>query len=214
MPEDIPEAPARLTDDEVAWRASDWSDFRRDYGATDEAIRKREYLAFCAGWDARHLSPTLTAAQQAAIDRVRHMIEASSHVQASITEALYTDAVERADEEALSRLTPDQRALVAEARRLLAERAQADEQAAVEAMAGVPEGSTDGAWAPPSHDHRPVQHRDGKPPWCPECGLTAQGTEPVSRFATRREARAAGHYVPPVVRATIPGRPIADNPQA
>lgn len=30
--------------------------------------------------------------------------------------------------------------------------------------------------------HAPVQHRDGKPPWCNECGLTADFTEPVSRF--------------------------------
>ena len=28
-------------------------------------------------------------------------------------------------------------------------------------------------------DHRPVQHRDGKPPWCKTCGLTAYGVEPV-----------------------------------
>lgn len=209
MPEDTPEAPARLTDDEVAWRASDWSDFRRDYGATDDAIRKREYLAFCAGWDARHLSPTLTAAQQAAIDRVRQMIEASSHVQASITEALYTDAVERADDEALARLTPDQRALVESARAALAEAAGGEPEPSLTAPTGWTTTTN-----PTAHEHRPVQHRDGKPPWCPECGLTAEGTEPVSRFATRREARAAGHYVPPVVQASIPGRPIADNPQA
>ena len=24
--------------------------------------------------------------------------------------------------------------------------------------------------------HNPVQHRDGKPPWCNTCGLTANGT--------------------------------------
>lgn len=28
------------------------------------------------------------------------------------------------------------------------------------------------------HEHKPVQHRDGKPPWCNECGLTADGEEP------------------------------------
>lgn len=33
------------------------------------------------------------------------------------------------------------------------------------------------------HEHRPVQHRDGKPPWCKVCGLTADFTTPVSRFA-------------------------------
>lgn len=31
-------------------------------------------------------------------------------------------------------------------------------------------------------DHKPVQHRDGKPPWCNKCGLTAHGKVPVSRF--------------------------------
>lgn len=25
---------------------------------------------------------------------------------------------------------------------------------------------------PPKHDHKPIQHRDGKPPWCKECRLT------------------------------------------
>ena len=37
-------------------------------------------------------------------------------------------------------------------------------------------------------DHRPVQHRDGKPPWCKACGLTACGTEPIG-FFDRRNAR-------------------------
>ena len=32
------------------------------------------------------------------------------------------------------------------------------------------------------HDHLPVQHRDGRPPWCNACGLTAGGQEPESRF--------------------------------
>lgn len=31
-------------------------------------------------------------------------------------------------------------------------------------------------------DHRPVQYRDGKPPWCPKCGLTKHGKVPVSRI--------------------------------
>ena len=35
-------------------------------------------------------------------------------------------------------------------------------------------------------DHNPVQHRDGNPPWCPRCGLTAAMTEPVSRFKRNR----------------------------
>lgn len=34
----------------------------------------------------------------------------------------------------------------------------------------------------PEHDHKPVQHRDGKPPWCKLCGLTADGKTPISRF--------------------------------
>jgi hypothetical protein len=32
------------------------------------------------------------------------------------------------------------------------------------------------------HDHKPVQHRDGRPPWCNECGLTASFHEPKGRF--------------------------------
>lgn len=32
------------------------------------------------------------------------------------------------------------------------------------------------------HDHKPVQHRDGKPPWCKECGLTASFQTPKSVF--------------------------------
>mgnify|MGYP003585571553 CR=1 FL=1 len=35
-------------------------------------------------------------------------------------------------------------------------------------------------------DHRPVQHRDGKPPWCKTCGLTAYGVEPVGLFDRER----------------------------
>ena len=31
-------------------------------------------------------------------------------------------------------------------------------------------------------DHRPVQHRDGKAPWCKTCGRTAYGVEPVGLF--------------------------------
>jgi hypothetical protein len=29
-------------------------------------------------------------------------------------------------------------------------------------------------------NHQPRQHRDGKPPWCNECGLTESGEEPQS----------------------------------
>lgn len=31
-------------------------------------------------------------------------------------------------------------------------------------------------------NHRPIQHRDGKPAWCPNCGLTAGYEEPKSRI--------------------------------
>lgn len=31
-------------------------------------------------------------------------------------------------------------------------------------------------------EHAPVQHRDGKPPWCPRCGLTSSFEQPLSRF--------------------------------
>jgi hypothetical protein len=36
---------------------------------------------------------------------------------------------------------------------------------------------------PACAEHKPVQHRDGKPPWCKRCGLTADFQTPVSRFA-------------------------------
>lgn len=35
-------------------------------------------------------------------------------------------------------------------------------------------------------DHQPVQHRDGKPPWCKTCGLTAYGVVPVGLFDRER----------------------------
>jgi hypothetical protein len=41
----------------------------------------------------------------------------------------------------------------------------------------------------PCADHNPVQHRDGKPPWCKACGRTADGSEPVSRFDRKPERR-------------------------
>lgn len=34
----------------------------------------------------------------------------------------------------------------------------------------------------PCSNHNPVQHRDGKPPWCRACGLTADYQEPRSRL--------------------------------
>lgn len=33
-------------------------------------------------------------------------------------------------------------------------------------------------------DHRPVQHRDGMPAWCPECGRTSSG----DRYGPRARA--------------------------
>jgi hypothetical protein len=33
-------------------------------------------------------------------------------------------------------------------------------------------------------NHKPVQHRDAKPPWCNNCGLTANYLKPASRFDT------------------------------
>lgn len=34
----------------------------------------------------------------------------------------------------------------------------------------------------PKHAHNPVQHRDGKPPWCNFCGLTVGYLKPQSRI--------------------------------
>lgn len=34
----------------------------------------------------------------------------------------------------------------------------------------------------PDHEHHPVQHRDGKEPWCKTCGLNAEFNQPRSRF--------------------------------
>lgn len=31
------------------------------------------------------------------------------------------------------------------------------------------------------HNHKPVQHRDGKPRWCNECGLTGDGQKPRTK---------------------------------
>jgi hypothetical protein len=38
----------------------------------------------------------------------------------------------------------------------------------------------------PVHDHKPVQHRDAKPAWCPRCGLTADYQQPSSRTTVVR----------------------------
>jgi hypothetical protein len=36
------------------------------------------------------------------------------------------------------------------------------------------------------HNHKPVQHRDGKPRWCDECGLTGDGLTP--EYKDKRKA--------------------------
>ncbi|QHB37225.1 hypothetical protein QDA03_gp16 [Microbacterium phage Terij] len=211
MPEDIPEPPAVLTEEEVGMRASDWADFRRDYGSADDAVRKREYAAFCAGWDARHTSRYLTPAQQDAIDRVKHMIEANSHVTASITEALYTDAADRAEAATIAAGTQTERDALEAVREQMAEptepehpihpdaaariierfeKAGADWEGVRPTLAGIAEWYEEHCRM---NRHLPIQHRDARPPWCRECGLTAYGTVPLGpldRPRTRREARA------------------------
>lgn len=54
----------------------------------------------------------------------------------------------------------------------------ADEAARVERRAW--ERSRRRAPAIGCEDHRPVQHRDARPPWCNQCGLTAGGAKPLS----------------------------------
>ena len=34
-------------------------------------------------------------------------------------------------------------------------------------------------------EHQPIQHRDGKPPWCRACGLTAEFQKPVSTLGKK-----------------------------
>lgn len=52
-------------------------------------------------------------------------------------------------------------------------------------------------------DHQPVQHRDGKPPWCRVCGLTESGQIPERRQPDRPDPR-------PVVfnREEVSGEPL------
>ena len=35
---------------------------------------------------------------------------------------------------------------------------------------------------PPCKDHIPIQHRDGKRPWCNSCGLDERWSKPASMF--------------------------------
>lgn len=53
------------------------------------------------------------------------------------------------------------------------------------------DGRTDHLPGTPCPEHRPVQHRDGKTPWCSLCGLTKEGLRPVSKLDNaRRPGRA------------------------
>lgn len=36
-----------------------------------------------------------------------------------------------------------------------------------------------------AHEHKPVQHRDGKEPWCDACQLTAAFKEPKTKFGPK-----------------------------
>lgn len=52
-----------------------------------------------------------------------------------------------------------------------------------------------------SHDHKPVQHRDGKEPWCRVCTLTADFREPVSKITAK--ASLTGEAYPALLRVTV-----------
>jgi len=47
------------------------------------------------------------------------------------------------------------------------------------------------AGEPECDEHAPVQHRDGREPWCKKCGLTKAGRKPVSRLGRRPMTREA-----------------------
>lgn len=72
-------------------------------------------------------------------------------------------------------------------------------------------GQHDARRADDGHTHEPVQHRDGKPPWCPVCGLTSDGRIPESRLRApvTRPTRAE---VPPELAATFTHIPLVDRP--
>ena len=44
-------------------------------------------------------------------------------------------------------------------------------------------------------DHRPVQHRDGKEPWCESCRLTKDFRHPRSLFGPNKDAPSADEDV-------------------
>jgi hypothetical protein len=64
-----------------------------------------------------------------------------------------------------------------------------------------------------THNHGVVQHRDGKPPWCPTCGLTAEGEVPVSRFERADDKGMVGHEGTPGHSMQII-KPATDNIKA
>lgn len=43
------------------------------------------------------------------------------------------------------------------------------------------------------NDHKPIQHRDSKPPWCNKCGLTVDYEIPVGRLRGDQESSATHH---------------------
>lgn len=55
-------------------------------------------------------------------------------------------------------------------------KAQAGQDPNQEALFEMPEKDE----PPVCWSHKPVQHRDGKPPWCPACGRTKDRSIPVS----------------------------------
>lgn len=76
MPEDIPDPrDRRLTNDENAAIACDWSDHRKAYGSDpDPEKHGRDFRLFCAGWDAGRrsgVSPLTVEEWAAAMDAER-----------------------------------------------------------------------------------------------------------------------------------------------
>lgn len=52
------------------------------------------------------------------------------------------------------------------------------------------------------NEHEPVQHRDGKPPWCNACGLTEGYWVPLASFASKKG------FKPQVKSEPAPKRPV------
>ena len=62
-----------------------------------------------------------------------------------------------------------------------------DQSAEMRVLAGVLRAVYDGLHGlkPDTHEHTPVQHRDGKRPWCKVCGFDADGNAPKGIFERR-----------------------------